>query len=51
MHKLIEGLTGTEVVADDFITVGYGETFKAVTQDHDKNLLEFLCDARQKMFV
>lgn len=42
MHKLIEGMTGVEVVADDFIAVGYGETFGEATRDHDKNLLEFL---------
>ena len=27
MHELIEGLTGVEVVADDFIAVGYSETY------------------------
>lgn len=42
MHELIEGMTGIEVVADDFIAVGYGETFGEATRDHDKNLLEFL---------
>lgn len=42
MHKLIEGMTGVEVVADDFIAVGYGETFGEATRDHDKNLLQFL---------
>ena len=42
MHELIEGMTGIEVVADDFIAVGYGEAFGEATRDHDKNLLEFL---------
>ena len=42
MYKLIEGMTDIEVVADDFIAVGYGETFGEATRDHDKNLLEFL---------
>ena len=42
MHKLIEGMTGTEVVADDFIAVDYGDTFEEAAQDHDKNLLLFL---------
>lgn len=41
MHELIEGMTGIEVVADDFIAVGYGETFEEATRDHDKNLLDF----------
>ena len=42
MHELIEDMTGIEVVADDFIAVGYGETFGEATRDHDKNLLQFL---------
>ena len=42
MHELIEGLAGIEVVADDFIAVGYGETFEEATKEHDKTLLEFL---------
>ena len=48
MHELIEGMTGIEVVADDFIAVGYGETFEEATRDHDKNLLDFLkrCEAK-----
>ena len=27
-YELIEGMTGIEVVADDFIAVGYGDTFE-----------------------
>ena len=48
MHELIEGLMGIEVVADNFIAVGDGETFEEVTKDHDKILLEFLkrCEER-----
>ena len=48
MHELIEGLTDIEVVADDFIAVGYGETFEEATRDHDRNLLDFLkrCEAK-----
>ena len=47
MHKLTEGMTGIEVVVDDFIAVGYGETFEEAIRDHDKNLLDFLkrCEA------
>ena len=26
MHELIKGLTGTEVVADDFVVAGFGDT-------------------------
>ena len=42
MHELIEGLRGTEVVADDFLTVGSGETREEAVRDHDANLLAFL---------
>ena len=31
MHELIEGLVGVEVVAGDFIAVGYGNTFEEAT--------------------
>ena len=41
MHEFIEGLTGIEVVADDFIAVGFGDTFEEATRDHDKHLLAF----------
>ena len=26
MHELVEGLSGTEVVADDFVVAGLGDT-------------------------
>ena len=42
MHELIEGLPHVEVVADDFVVVGYGETQEQATRDHDKNLMVFL---------
>ena len=41
-------MTGIEVVADDFVAVGYGETFREATRDHDKNLLEFLKQCKAK---
>ena len=48
MHEIIEGLQGVEVVADDFLVVGRGETSEAANRDHDKNLDAFLqrCMAR-----
>ena len=48
MHEFIEGLDGIEVVADDFIAVGCGDTFEEATRDHDKHLLAFLkrCEER-----
>ena len=42
MHQLIEGLNGVEVVADDFVVVGFGDTVEAAVIDHDQNLKAFL---------
>lgn len=42
MHELINGMPHVEVVADDFVFVGYGETMGQATQDHDKTLMTFL---------
>ena len=33
MHKIIKGLHGTEVVADDFVVVGMGSTWKEAIQE------------------
>ena len=48
MHELIEGLDGVEVIADDFLVVGFGETAEEATQNHDKNLMKFVqrCEER-----
>ena len=32
MHELIEGLNGVEVIADDFVVVGYGDSLEAASQ-------------------
>ena len=42
MHEVIEGLRGIEVVADDFIVVGFGDTEEQWVEDHDANLEAFL---------
>ena len=42
MHELIEGLHGVEVVADDFVVIGFGDDFRAATADHDANLWAFM---------
>ena len=42
MHELFEGLAGIEVVADDFIVVGYGKILEEANHDHDKTLAAFL---------
>ena len=48
MHELIEGLHGIEVVADDFVIVGYGNTVDEANVDHDKRRHSFLqrCEER-----
>ena len=48
MNELIEGLKGVEVIADDFVVVGYGTSSEAAVKDHDRNLVAFLerCDTR-----
>ena len=38
MHEIIEGVQGVEVVADDFLVVGRGESFEEANRDHDRNL-------------
>ena len=42
MHKLIEGLNGVEVIADDFVVVGYDDSLQAASKDHDTSLSVFL---------
>ena len=38
MHEVIEGLQGVEVVADDLVVVGFGDTMEVASRDHDQNL-------------
>ena len=33
MYELIEGLRGVEVIADDFVIVGYGESWQSAIKD------------------
>ena len=42
MYKLIENMQGVEVVADDFLVVGYDETEEEAVCNHDQNLVAFL---------
>lgn len=46
--ELIEGLNGVEIIADGFVVVGYGDSLKAASEDHDKSLSAFLqrCEER-----
>ena len=39
MHEL--GLTGTEVVADDFMATGFGDTHEKAVCDHNRNFVTF----------
>ena len=42
MHQPIEGLSGVEVVADDFVIVGFGDNAVDAHRSHDANLLAFI---------
>ena len=42
MHEAIEGLQGVEVIADDFLVCGFGDTVDEAVKDHDQNLTAFL---------
>ena len=42
MYEVIEGLDGTEVVADDFTVASFEDTFEQAVRDHNKNLIAFL---------
>ena len=42
IHQLTEGLRGVEVVADDFVVVGFGDTLDEAIKDHDQNPDTFL---------
>ena len=47
MNLLVEGLTGTEVIHDDFLIVGCGDTDDEAEADHYRNLKAFLERARE----
>ena len=47
MNQLVEGLKGTEVIHDDFLIVGCGDTDDEAEADHDRNLKAFLECARE----
>ena len=48
MQEHIEGLYGVEVIADDFIVVGFGNTPEEWHADHDRNVRGFLERCREK---
>ena len=42
MHEAIEGLQGVEMIGDDFLVCGFGDTVDEATKDHDQNLTAFI---------
>jgi hypothetical protein len=46
MHEFAEDLHGVEVIADDFLICGRGETEEDAVSDHDRNMLSLLQKAR-----
>jgi len=48
MHEIVEGLSGVEVIADDFLICGFGATKEQAIANHDFNLRLFLDRARKR---
>ena len=46
-HEYIEGRDGVEVVMDDFLVVGCGDTVQEAMANHDQNLFALLNRARE----
>lgn len=46
MHDIVHGLLGVEVIADDILVYGSGNTEEEYIQDHDTNLTKLLERAR-----
>ena len=44
----MHGLTGTEVVADDFVVAGFGDTYEEAVCDHKRNTVAFLQRCSQR---
>ena len=51
MHELVEGIEGVEVIADDFLIVGVGDSHQEAVQHHDKKLLKFLTRCEERGIV
>ena len=48
MQEHIEGLKGVEVIVDDFVIVGFGNTPTEWQADHDRNVRAFLDRCRER---
>ena len=47
MHELIEVLNGVEVIADDFVFAGYGDSLQAASKAHkEEAVMEAVMDIR-----
>lgn len=46
LHELLEGLPGVEVIADDILVFGCGDTEEEALRDHDEKLIQLLQRAR-----
>jgi len=48
MHAVLQGLHGVEVIADDILVFGCGDTKEECQRDHDSNLKHLLQRAREQ---
>ena len=51
MNDLIEGLKGIEVIADDFLVIGFGDNVEQATKNHDEHLLAFIQRCEERSIV
>ncbi len=49
IHEVVEGLSGVEVVADDFMVVGFGEMEANARGNHNEQLEVFYNDVKKKI--
>ena len=47
LHERLGGIDGVEILHDDILVVGYGNTVEDATANHDQNLLNLLKRARE----
>jgi len=47
LHEKLDGLPGVEVIRDDILVMGFGETEDEANRNHDENLLRLLEQARK----
>ena len=48
INLLVEGLSGVEVIADDFLICGFETNIKEATENHNTNLQQFLQRAKER---